>query len=93
MNWKAKIDVVAEFKAFNQLSIEEQEEQFISSRDKIVVKLKHAREELQKKINYLSLYDDCVGALSTAEDLDAFNNYWNDLYNWADANAVWIATF
>lgn len=31
--------------------------------------------------------------LEETEDLDDFNEVWNDIYDWADANRLWIQVF
>lgn len=38
------------------------------------------------------LADELVDAAS-AEDIEWFNQVWDALYDWADANRVWIKTF
>ena len=43
---------------------------------------------------YLTEFSDLVSITPENEDLDRedFDVIWNDLYNWADANRVWIKT-
>jgi Zn-dependent M32 family carboxypeptidase len=39
-------------------------------------------------------YEDMVQEIEfSADDEDEFDYIWQDLYDWADANKVWISTF
>lgn len=42
----------------------------------------------------LAGYDLCEIAeeLSDARDTDEFDRWWNDFYDWCDANRVWVKT-
>ena len=56
------------------------------------------RDEIISRIRKAPWFDDfdfqlldAVDGLSGAEDVQEFDGYWEDFYDWADANRVWIA--
>lgn len=57
------------------------------------------RDEIVKRIRALPMFetdDDLqllVDDLREAEDIVEFDYTWNEFYNWADDNDVWVATF
>ena len=58
------------------------------------------RDEIVRRIKKASWYDendfsilDPVEGLEFAQDFEEFDGWWNEFYDWADANRVWVATF
>jgi hypothetical protein len=57
------------------------------------------RDIIVKRIKALPIYDEddfaiweIVENLAETEDVDQFNGWWNEFYDWADSNRVWVET-
>lgn len=60
----------------------------------------NARDAIVEKIRTSRFWDEAdfilgeiVECLEFSANLSAFNSYWNDFYDWADATRVWVETF
>lgn len=91
-NWKAKVNVAAEFRAFEDGSMP-----FEEVRDGIVAKLdKLSSPTRPRKLRIFEdeqdqlRFEEAVDALRYAEDVEEFDGYWSDLYDLADDNLLWI---
>jgi len=89
-NWKMKIDVSPAFSMYEENeNFEEFKEELLNILDN-----EDVYNEIEEKIGdeeayqYSVLVDD----LKPTEDEDEFDYTWNDLYDWADENLVWINT-
>lgn len=60
---------------------------FPEKRDEIV---KRVREGCKAFTTYE--LEEILDSLADCEDEDDFDTYWDDLYDWADENRVWIGT-
>lgn len=47
--------------------------------------------EIEKDPDLFAIVDE-LGDAADEDDVAHWNYVWNELYNWADANHVWIAT-
>jgi len=88
-NWKLRINVANIWEKYPE---EVDFEEFKSS---LISKLNTYTEEVNEKfgkdeaIEYENLVDD----INTTDDEDEFDWAWQNLYDWADENLVWITTF
>lgn len=58
------------------------------------------RDEIVGRIKTAGFYDEddeylgeLVAYIEESEDVDEFNVSWDEFYDWADVNRVWVATF
>ena len=89
-NWKFKIDVSEVWKKY------EDDEDFDSFKEELLPILKSKQDEIAKKLDdedEVMDYEDLVNEIDMTEDEDEFDYAWQGLYDWADANKVWISTF
>jgi hypothetical protein len=61
--------------------------EFEEKRDEIVRRIRAAAFYDEEEIGYL------VTDLAEADDVEDFDYYWNNFYDWADYARVWVATF
>jgi len=87
MSWKLKVDVTEEFSAFG-----DEEATFKTTRDLIVAKLE-ALDLSEFNEQDVEQLDEIVEALRYSPDLDEFDDHWEELYDWADDNRLWIEVF
>lgn len=94
MNWKMSIDLKDIWKDSGEVDLYD-DAVFRTFFDRIVERLKSYDTEVRNKLgsNGLTQYQDAVGWIETANDVDTFNDYLNDLHTWADIAHVWISTF
>lgn len=59
-------------------------------RDTIVGRVKKSNWYQKRPGTFL---EDIAEGLATAEDTEDFDYWWDQLYDWADYDRVWIATF
>lgn len=54
------------------------------------------RDEMVRRVRALALLDSdlqfIADALAESNDGDEWDEPWDDFYDWADANAVWVVT-
>jgi hypothetical protein len=86
--WKVKIDAADIWKRFP----EEVDESFKPLLSALIKRLKSYDEEIFEELGTEAhiRYEQLISVLATAKDYDEFNDYWNQLYDWADANSVWV---
>lgn len=65
------------------------EKTFIERRDEIVRRIK--AQSWYTTSDDMDLLDPVAG-LEDSEDEEEFNDYWDELYNWADDARVWLNT-
>jgi len=82
--WNITIDVSEIWKNFQDVGFEESVKQ-------IVAKIKESR--WRSITPYPHTFDQLVADLEASTSLDEFNSWWNELYDLADSDRVWIATF
>lgn len=89
-NWKYRIDVADIWQQYPD------EIDFLDFKTQLLDILKNAVEDLRDIIDdedeIMSL-EDIVNGLEYSDDEEEFDQAWQDLYDWADYNKVWIATF
>lgn len=80
--WDYKLDLSDVFEDFETVGFED-------SRDEVVRRIKTSEfyDADDGELVYL------VGQLEDADDPDEFNYDWASMYDWADANRVWLNTF
>lgn len=82
--WTITIDVKEIWSTF-------QDNGYEKSRDAIVAKIKESR---WRDISAHQIrLDDLIEELEESLNLPEFNSIWNELYDLADLDRVWIATF
>lgn len=81
--WLVTVDVSDEWKNF-------QENGFQKSVELIVAKIKESG--WRDLTPYPDTFDELLADLENSYDLDEFNGWWNELYDLADSDRVWIAT-
>jgi hypothetical protein len=88
-NWIMKIDVSEIWQEY------EDNNDFESFKSELIPILKSIQDEVSKKLDSLEAmdYEDMVQEIELTDDEDEFDYAWQDLYDWADNNKVWIATF
>jgi hypothetical protein len=82
--WLETIDVAEEWEKFQERGYQE-------SVKLIVDKIKRSRWRDITASQFL--LDDLIEELEESLNLPEFNSVWNELYNLADLDRVWISTF
>lgn len=83
-HWNISINVKDEWEHF-------QERGYAKSRDLIVEKIKKSR---WRDISASQIrLDDLIEELEESLNVHEFNSIWNELYDLADLDRVWLATF
>ena len=92
-NWKLTIDLSSKWKDVDNLDLENISV-FKKFRDDVVNLLKGSVEKVKETLDddEAMAYEDHVNYLSGADDVEDWESLFNDLYDWADANDVWIKT-
>lgn len=83
-NWKMRVDV-AEFLQDESLSFEERRDGIVKALDDLVLLDVEPVDQVR--------FEDAVDGLRYSEDKDEFDQHWDDLYDWADDNALWVEGF
>ena len=94
-NWKLTIDVTKEW-GILQDSIGDSEEVPSDLSQDLVKKLKTYVGQIAAKFDKdtANEYENLIENIEmTSETVEDFDYAWNDLYDWADANDIWIKTF
>jgi Zn-dependent M32 family carboxypeptidase len=88
-NWKFKIDVSEIWQKY------EDDNDFESFISELIPALKAKQDEVTEKVDEDEAmdYEDMLNDLEGTTDEDEFDFVWQQLYDWADFNKVWIATF
>lgn len=84
--WAETVNVAAHFN---------NDRPFLENRDGIVATLKRSRwiERHSAPVLENQEHLDVVEGLEQAQDSEEFDQYWEELYNLADLDRVWIKTF
>jgi len=82
--WLVTIDVADIWRNF-------QDNGFEQSVKAIIEKIKASR--WRSITPYPDTFDELLACLEESRDLDEFNGWWNELYDLADSDRVWISTF
>jgi hypothetical protein len=90
-NWKVRINVADLWRKY------EDDEDFDSFKEALLEKLddEDLYAEITEKIDEEAAYQFSVlvDDLKPCSDVEEFDYAWQNLYDWADYNKVWIATF
>lgn len=81
--WLVTIDVADTWKSF-------QENGFEQSVKSIIAKIKQSR--WRELTPYPDTFDELLANLEESGDLAEFNGWWDELYDLADSDRVWIST-
>lgn len=83
-NWKERLDVSDLWKAKQgeEISLAQLCEGIVERAERLTIR---PPAHLLDPFRELAEDDD--------EDIDAFDHAWNDIYNWADRDRVWVKTF
>lgn len=89
-NWKMKIDVSDIWQKY------EDDNDFEAFKSELLTVLNSETEKISDVLgeDEAREYEDMVQEIEYgADDEDEFDYIWQNLYDWADVNKVWIATF
>lgn len=90
--WKLTLDLSDEFSKYQIDEIDENPEEFKKIKTAIYDKLNAAFEEVKKVLGEYEAgqYSDKLEILRDSSDAEEWDNNFNDLYDWADDNDVFI---
>lgn len=92
MNWLVTIDLIDIWNKYPSDEITDGDK-FLEVRDEVVKRLRAKKDEIEKFPSVSMFeFDSIIDCLEITEDMDEFNDYWSQLYDWADDHGVWIAT-
>lgn len=94
INWKLTINLGDVWAAFNEMD-EDDTVGFQHAKAAIVARLKAKQVEVLQKLGQDANYEfrDIIDAIETTVDnIDEFNSVWEEMYNFADQNEIWIDT-
>jgi len=84
--WLRKVNVSAAFRDDDSMTFEQR-------RDHVVAKLRKLLPETPDVTDdETMIFRDLVDGLSCVDEEDEFDEWWSDIYDWADRNRVWIET-
>lgn len=89
-NWVVKLDIAD---IWNKYQDDEDFEEF---KEALVPALKAKQEEIQEKLgdDAAMQFEDTITEIEyNADDVEEFDYIWQDFYDWADENLVWLGTF
>lgn len=90
--WKMKINLSGIWNSIDQDRIKDDEDYFVESRDRICRRLDNYEKWIRKRFGseVAEEYEDLVDQLRYSADVEEFNSYWDDLYDFADHYRIWI---
>jgi hypothetical protein len=89
-NWIVKIDVADIWDKFQD------DEDFEEFKEALIPILSEKVDEIRNKIGEVEAmqFEDKISEIEyNANDVEEFDYIWQDMYDWADDNMVWIGTF
>jgi len=88
-NWVIKIDIADIWQKY------EDDEDFDAFKEALIPVLQSKVEEVVDELGdgVGMEYEDMIQEIENTEDVDEFDYVWQDMYDWADANMVWLGTF
>lgn len=89
-DWKYKIDMADTWERYPD------EIGFRTLKSLVVDELNKALEDLRDIIedeDEIMSLEDLISEIEITDDEEEFDPVWTELYDWADYNKVWIATF
>lgn len=89
-NWTIKIDVADLWEKYQD------DEDFEAFKEALFPRLREKLSEVEDKLgsDVAMEFDDLVDQIEyNADDVEEFDYIWQDLYDWADTNMVWLGTF
>jgi len=87
-NWKIKIDVSDIWDRYDEDNFEEIQSEIC---DRLSADIDEVNDKLGE---YEAMkFEDLIQNLRDVEDIEEFDYVWQDFYDWADANLVWLGTF
>lgn len=94
--WIVKIDVRDIWTKWSDVFDDDYtDEDFKNFKAEIIPKLKTYIDKVNTKLGEDAAieYENYIEELEIADNLDDFNYNWEDLYNFADIESIWIGTF
>ena len=95
-NWRLTIDIQQLWNSeSNIFDADYTEEEFNQFKTKLLKKLKLYTTKINSVLDKEAVfeYEGLLNHIEFSEDLDEFNGVWDDLYDFADYNNIWIKTF
>jgi len=88
-NWKVKIDLSEPWQKF------EDDEDFDAFKEEVIPILRDKVEEVQQKLgdDEAMRFEDFITDIENCDDEEEFDWSWQNMYDWADENLVWLGTF
>ena len=89
-NWTIKIDVSDLWEKYQD------DEDFEAFKEALLPRLREKLSEVEEELGsgVAMEFDDMIDQIEyNADDVEEFDYIWQDLYDWADANLVWLGTF
>lgn len=89
-NWVIKLDLSDIWNKYQE------DEDFEEFKEALIPRLKEKLEEVQEKLgdDAAMEFEDMISEIEyNAEDVEEFDYIWQDFYDWADENKVWLGTF
>jgi hypothetical protein len=87
MHWRLKVDVADLFEdlADGRITFGEAQWRVVSRLQQLPIHEDHGWDDVD-------VFNDIVDALAYAESQEEFDDYWDELYDWADEHALWVNT-
>ena len=89
-NWKVQIDVADLWEKYQD------DEDFEAFKEALIPRFEDKVDEVSEKLGEDAAieFDNFIEQLNyNADDVEEFDYIWQDLYDWADENLVWLGTF
>jgi bifunctional DNA-binding transcriptional regulator/antitoxin component of YhaV-PrlF toxin-antitoxin module len=88
-NWVIKLDVADIWEKYQD------DEDFDEFKEALIPRLEDKVEEVVDELGdgVGMEFEDMIEEIKNADDVEEFDYVWQDMYDWADANMVWLGTF
>jgi len=88
-NWVIKLDVADIWNKYQD------DEDFDEFKEALIPRLEDKVEEVVDELGdgVGMEFEDMIEEIKNADDVEEFDYVWQNMYDWADANMVWLGTF
>ena len=90
-----RIEISGIWNKYKDKEIESDQEIFEQARNEICNALKKYNDKILKIFgeDILYEYEEIIEQLEYSENLEEFNNFWNDFYDFCDAYRIWMYVY
>jgi hypothetical protein len=87
MVWKYNLDIADVWPADGSAGADDDRTEFLRVRDEITKRIRQARWSSRAGL------EDILPGLEQSDDVEEFDGWWAEFYDWCDDNRVWVNRF